>query len=83
MTLPAQTIYLVVGECGSYYCNGLHPLGVFEGPVDADLAAKKATDVKLVNDDWPDGYQPINAARVIEVPLDDLALTDVSYVGCH
>jgi hypothetical protein len=78
-------IYLVVGECGSYYCNGLHPLGVFEGEVDARLAAKRATDL-----DYPEGntlrgegYHPISAARVIEVPQDDIDLTDDSYSGCH
>jgi hypothetical protein len=76
-------IYLVVGECGSYYCNGLHPLSVFGGPVDAKLAAEKARDVKLVNRDWPGGYKPLTGARVIEVPLDELALTDGSYYGCH
>lgn len=42
---PGQRLWVAQGDCGDYYCDGEHLLGVFSTPEAAQAAADRYTAV--------------------------------------
>lgn len=42
-----QRLWLVLGDCGDYYCEGQHPIGVYSTEELANQAVEKAKKQKI------------------------------------
>lgn len=75
----SKSIWLVEGECGSYYCNQHHPVAVCDSLEAAREIRDDCKQIKRVGDEWP-AYAELS---VREMPLNVTVCDEETSYGCH
>lgn len=85
--MVATEVFLVEADCGSYYCNGHHPVGVF---TDRGEAEKVAENIGQVPHADPGYKSPLTgepgaftSASVVPLPLNKAVVDNRLQSGCH
>ena len=75
MSAQNISVYLLTGDCGSVYCNGHHPVGIFASRQEAE--AIQPSDLQC---EYGQAYM---ALHVVELPVGEALVADHLRHGCH
>lgn len=75
-------VWLVTGDCSDYYCDGMHPLGIFETRAEAEAYASQMNKREITRvGEWKHGeagdtidYGPWSLGQVIEMRLGEVRM---------